>query len=451
METPLLDMIARYRAAKLQRWHTPGHKGVTPDRGEFLDWASDITEVAELAAFPGPVEESQALMALAVGADRTWYSVAGATLPVMVGILSAFPRGATVVVDRSAHRSVLGALVIGNYQVRWAYPRVLQAGMPLPLTELPEPGLSESAGAVVTRPTYDGLAAPAGPLIDAVHRADGAIVVDEAHGSHWVGTDYPLPALAAGADLVAHGVHKSEAALTQAGLLHLQGTRVDANAIERWWRVLGTSSPSYLLLGSLDRLQWQRRQPAAANAWHGLAQQMFDVWEEIEQRGIPVLQVWARHEGWEVDPARLTLIGDGPKLRSQLSVVGIVEKVTAHSCTLFVAPGQPLQEIVRAVANEGASDGRRWLTTAPYPTLVTAMSVGEAFGRPGRWVALAEAEGQVLGDAVTPYPPGIPLGVPGEVVSADLTAWLRESMALGEGTVHGITYKGGIAGVWVVE
>ena len=451
MDTPLLDILEQYRAQGRQRWHTPGHKGIVPPRGGFLDWSCDITEIDDLMASPSPVEESQALMAAALGADHTWYSVAGATLPVMAGILSAFPRGSTLVVDRAAHRSVLGALVIGDYQVRWAYPEVLRAGLPLPLTELPEEWLGSSAGVVLTRPTYDGLAAPAAPLVEAVHRHNRPIVVDEAHGSHWLGSNYPGSALSVGADLVAHGVHKSEAALTQTGLLHLKGTRVDPDAIERWWRILGTSSPSYLLLGSLDRLQWQRRQAANARAWRQLAQDMAGVWETLQRQGIAVLQVWAKNRGLEVDPARLTLLGDGPQIKNQLAAVGTVEKVTAHSCTLFMAPGQPLQEIVSAVANGVPADDGRWLKTAAYPRLAAALSVREAFGRAGRWVPLAEAEGHVLGDALTPYPPGIPLGVPGEVVSAELADWLVQAIQLGAGIVHGVARKGGDWSVWVIE
>lgn len=389
-------------------------------------------------------------MAATAGADRTWYSVAGATLPVMAGILSAAPRGATLLVDRAVHRSVLGALVIGGYRVRWMYPPLIKAGLPLPLADLPA-DLAGATGVVLTRPTYDGLTAPIDAMVKRAHAADIPVVVDEAHGSHWRGAEYPRSALSSGADVVAHGVHKSEAALTQTGLLHLQGSRVSGDAIDRWWRLLSTSSPSYLLLGSLDRLQWERRHPSFAEDWDRLAFDMRRLWDTLQNRGLTVLQAWAQGQGWSVDPARLTLIGDGLELKNKLAPVGTVEKVTSHSCTLFLAPGQPLQEIIAALANAVAVDASPWLDIVPYPVLVTAMTVREAMTREGQWISVAEAAGRVLADAITPYPPGIPMAVPGEVMSVEGVQWLREWIDLGSGMVHGIKMKGGNWAVWVVQ
>lgn len=450
MNTPLLDLLAHYAARKGERWHTPGHKGVPPAHGDILRWDYDITEIDELLQSPNAVDESRRLMASVYGSDKTWYSVAGATLPVTAAILAAFPFGATVYVDRAMHRSVLSALVIGGYQVRWMYPPLLGAGLPLPLTTVPT-DFSGVEGLVLTRPTYDGLAGPIDPWVERAHSHNVPLVVDEAHGSHWRGPSYPLSALLAGADLVAHGVHKNEATLTGTGLLHLKGERVTEHTVDRWWRALETSSPSYLLLASLDRLQWERRQPEAALAWEQLAQQMRELWTVMEDRGLRVLQPWAERHHLAVDPSRLTLLGDGPAIRDHLARFGQVEKVTPNSCTLFVTPGQRLEEIGAAVENVPRIGGPD--TEGPaisYPALPSVMTIREAWSRTGRWVPLDESRGLVAADALTPYPPGIPMAVPGEVLTDDIIKWLRNWLDSSSGPVQGVEYQGGRPAVWVI-
>ncbi len=447
-ETPLLNLLARYAERGGERWHTPGHKGRRPRGGDFLKWEYDITEIEEILRAPHVVEQSQQLMAKSYGADQTWYSVAGATLPVVAGILAAFPFGATLYADRNLHRCALSALLMAGYHVRWLYSTVLEAGLVLPLREFPE-DFSGAAGLVVTRPTYDGLAAPLESVIASAHDQGLAVVVDEAHGSHWQGAEYPFSAIGLGADLTAHGVHKSEASLTQTGLLHLKGSRVSPWQVERWWRMLQTSSPSYLLLASLDRLQWERRRGRLAEDWRHLAGEARQLWEALEQRGVAVLQKWAEGQGFAVDPARLTLLGDGADFRKRLSRFGEVEKTTPGSCTLLLAPGQKLAEISRAFENSRPASGS--LVELPYPVLPTVMSVREAWEREGRWVPLGEAAGCIVKEALTPYPPGVPLAVPGELLEEHVLEWIWRWIKTEPGPLEGLRYQEGRPMVWVVK
>ncbi len=450
MDAPVLDMLSRYRKRDGERWHTPGHKGVMPTRGDFLDWASDITEIGDMHRTPNPVEQSERLMATVCGADRTWYSVQGASLPMMAGILAAFPFHATLLIDRAIHRSVLSALIIGDYQVRWLYPGFTQAGLPLPLASVPG-DFSGVDGIVLTRPTYDGLAGSVKAMIEAAHGQGLAVVVDEAHGSHWQGQHYPTSALASGADLVAHGVHKTEASLTQTGLLHLKGSRVLASNVDRWWRVLQTSSPSYLLLASLDRLQWERHKPQFRQAWDRLAVRARELWSECTQHEIALLQPWAEAMHWDVDPARLTIVGPGAHLAQTLASVGEVEKVTAHSCTLILSPYQSLQPLAQALSHIVGATDQHALQVVSYPQLTAAMTVREAWEKPGRWVPLTQAAGEVAHDALVPYPPGIPMAMPGELLTQELLEWLSQWVRDAAGLLQGVRREEGQLLVWVVQ
>lgn len=450
VQTPVLDFMFRYAHHGGERWHTPGHKGRSPKHGGFLEWTYDITEVGEMLSAPNPLTKSEALMAETFGADRTWYSVGGATIPVMAAILAAVPFGSEVWVDRALHRSVLGALVIGGYRVHWLYPDWLRAGLALPLTEFPAT-MAGATGLLVTRPTYDGLTGNLSRAIQTAHEQNLVVVVDEAHGSHWRGAAYPPSALALGADLVAHGVHKSEAALTQTGLLHLQGTRVSRGDVDRWFRVLQTSSPSYLLLASLDRLQWERHQLGMNQAWDQLADQARQLWMHLESRGLAVLQSWAEHRGLIVDPSRLTLMGPGQRLNQVLSRGGVVEKWTAGSVTLLLSPGQSLDRIYELADDLRVVAGQADFSLMSYPRLGTFMDVRQAWNTPGEWVLLDQAAHRVLKDGLTPYPPGIPLAMPGEALTQEAIDWLLEWLGLECGIVEGVQDEGGRPCVWVTN
>jgi lysine decarboxylase len=365
----------------------------------------------------------------------------------MVAILAANPMGQPLWIDRNAHRSVLSACIIGDYRPRWIYPPVLEGGLLLPIPAAASP---VAGGLVLTRPTYDGIAGDISSWISAAHQAGYPVVVDEAHGSHWVGEVYPQSAIACGADLVVHGSHKNEATLTQTGLLHRVSSRVESDALQWWWRLLATSSPSYLLLAALDRLQWDRHQPGYAARWLELGERMRHLWTRLEQQGWAVLQPWAERAGYRADPARLTLLGPGPELARAFSRWGCVEKVTPGSCTLFVSPVNDLRwldEAVRELTPVAAETAAEF-KPACYPILATALSPRAAARGQARRVHLSNAAGKVVARAITPYPPGVPIAVPGEVMSADAVEWIMRWRRVYAADVEGVSSQDEI---WILD
>lgn len=428
----------------------PGHKGRVPPGGEFLGWASDITEIAAMREAPDPVRRSEALMAETYGADRTWYSVQGATLPVMAAILAANPPGSPLFVDRAMHRSVLGALIIGGYRVRWMYPEILSSGLTLPLVDSPS-DLEGFRSLVLTRPTYDGIAADIHSMVAAAHQRGLTVVVDEAHGSHYSGAYFPRSALSYDADLVAHGVHKNEASLTQTGLLHLKGGRVNPLEVEMWWRLLGTSSPSYLLLGALDRLQAERHEETWRRKWEEFAASALYLQDRLGERGVETLQHWARSQGYQADPSRLTLLAPGEETVRNLLPWGEVEKVTPESVTLILSPGDDLDRLLAVIPEAVPTHQSLRPQRIRFPRLSTALTAREAWGAPGRLVPLWEAQGCALKEALTPYPPGMPLAVPGEVLNQSMLEWIREWQSRVTAPIEGISIRQGRSWVWVID
>ncbi|MCY0885999.1 MAG: arginine decarboxylase [Firmicutes bacterium] len=418
--TPLREALETVAAGGRLRLHTPGHAGHGP-RGPWPDPYWDLTEVGPV---PAALEASQAAAATAYGTRATWFSAQGATLPVQAAVLGAFAGSARPVwVDRASHRAVAAALLLGGIPVRWRQPRLGPGGVPLPAADPPPPGV---AGAVLTRPTYDG-------LLTAQDLPDGGpVVADEAHGAHWYcRPGYPASALELGADLVIHGSHKTEAAPTGTALLHLAGGRVEPAAVRFWWETLASSSPSYPLLAGLEAMVAARFRPPAAAAWAALAAGARELRDRLAARGWVVLQRWWEERGGLSDPARLTLLGRGAA--ALVRAAGLEpEKETPASVTLILTPHLRLEWVAQRLLALPVPEPPP-LEERPWPLPAAALPMREALTRGGEWVELAAAPGRVSRGWVIPYPPGIPLILPGERWDAEVVAAVREA-----GTAEGL-------------
>lgn len=418
---PLVSGLRRLGEDPGERWHTPGHKGrLAPDWPlAGWPWDRDVTEVGAIWEWVGA---SEARLAAQVGARRSWYSVQGATLAVMAAVLAATPPGGRIAVERHAHRSVMQAVIVGDLEPLWIDSTlVMDGGVPLPAREAALHDVLERADTLLlTRPTYDGIALADASVrrLTAYARGRGKnVVVDEAHGAHWGGRPgFPRPALDLGADLVAQGVHKTEPTLTQTAVLHLSPTSpVAERDIETWWRLLATSSPSYLLLASLDEWQAKRGEAGRDRAWRALSDRMRAYWGELADRGFRVLQAVAEADGFQADPAKLTLIGPGVEWARQIQRFGTVEKADARSVTFIMAPEQSMARLDDAIrqlrpAKPGSPSPLR---PPPGKALLRPRA---AFQAPTAWVPLGEGVGRIATRDLTPYPPGIPWLVPGEVI-----------------------------------
>jgi arginine decarboxylase len=434
----------------------PGHFGRPPAGGAGLPWALDWTEVEDLDALSHPtgvLRDLRRRAAAVYGADDAWLSVQGATLPVMAAILGTARPGATMVAERSSHRAVLAAALVGRLHIRWVLPE-WDVDWALPLPAPPERWQEALPGAriaVLTAPTYEGVTRPIRPLAESARAAGAALVVDAAHGAHFGrSSELPPHPLTEGAAWVAHGLHKTEPVLTQTGLLLARGHRADPR-VDEWWRRLSTSSPSYPLLLSVERYVAERE--AGDGGWTLFAEMMRDVWAAAEARGFRVLQhEWARR-GWPADPAKLTLFGDGPTLARRLRAWGAEpEMVGTRSITCVAGPRLGLswddwQALLDALAPPpppGPSLG----LPAPAPVRLLPW---EADAAEWQAVPLAEAVGRIAAYALTPYPPGIPVVMPGEEIQDDTVQWIRAAEAIGV-RIEGLAENGDRTGgtVWVV-
>ncbi|MFQ3628990.1 MAG: arginine decarboxylase, partial [Cyanobacteriota bacterium] len=294
------------------------------------------------------------------------------------------------------------------------------------------------------------------------HQHGIPLIVDEAHGGHFAfHPDFPTSSLAAGADIVVQSTHKVLGAMTQASMLHCQGDRVDPDRLSRALRLVQSTSPSYLLLASLDAARWQLAQ-------HGLElmQRTLDLAAIARTKlaQIPGLRLLAADNAHTpgfiaLDPTRLTVdvsrlglsgFAADEMLHTQLGVTAELPALT--HLTFILSLGNTLWDIEQLVAGFQAlaqsvqtADGLAvedfkhgeadcsWSAIEAEPVL----SPRAAFLSNSEVVPLAQAGDRLSAETVCPYPPGIPLLIPGERISSSALQYLDAVLKQG-GTVTGL-------------
>lgn len=456
---PLIAAATRHLARQRARFHTPGHKG-----GRFADPAvkrllgaalrADLTELPgldQLHAPTGPIAAAEALAAEACGADRTRFLVGGASAGVIAALIAAAGPGDQVILPRHSHRCAVAALVLSGAEPVWLESlvdpdRLVPCG-PTPAQLADALSRAPRAKAVfVTYPTYHGLAPDLGTLAALAHGRGLAVVVDEAHGSHFgLHPALPAPALRLGADVCVQSWHKTLPALTGAAVLHLRGPRVPAERVDAALGWIQTSSPSYLKLLSLDGA---RR--AVAFAGERRMRRLLAV-AEAARRGLNRI---AGVRCWEtdrlgpgvaaVDPTKLLFScaergWDGWAVQVALHRRGVAlelgEGHYALALLTLADRAADVQALVAAVA--GLRPRRRRPRPASLPTrLPTPVLPPRAAALAGHEIVpLRAAVGRVAGGTVSVTPPGLPAVCPGERIDADVVEYVLEALARG----HAVT------------
>ncbi len=468
---PYLDALISYGFRGTTRFHVPGHKGgpgadpglrrAIGERALLLDIPQD-TDGIDVGPTPTPYEQAEELAAAAYGAGRTWFLTNGATQGNHALCLALAPTGTRVVLQRNAHASVIDGLVLSGGLPAFVEPETDdELGMAHGVTPTAlKAALERTPGAqavFIVSPTYYGMAADVAGCAEVAHAAGAALVVDQAWGPHFgFHPDVPESALALGADAVITSTHKIVGSLTQSAMLHVAaGGRVDPAAVARAVRLVRSTSPSSLLLGSLDAARRQlavhgrallaRTLVAAAQARAALdaVPGCAVVGEQLVGR--PGVAAW--------DPLRI-VVDLRRTGRSGYDVIAAlqagydihVELATRAAIVLVLGLGQPVDalerfahdfaETIRALASPGeTADVRPVHAPAPLAhELVVAPR--EAFLGATEVLDVDAAIGRVSAEAIAGYPPGIPALLPGERVTDAVVAYLRELAGAGA-RLHG--------------
>ena len=466
---PYLEAVTAYGFRGSTRFHVPGHKGgagADPGlrtalgmRALLLDVPQDI-EGIDVGPSPTPYERAEQLAAEAYGAERTWFLTNGATQGNHALCLALAPSGSHVVLQRNSHASLVDGLILSGGSASFVAPEYdEELGIAHGVTpEAVEQTLRRAQDAhvvFIVSPTYYGMAADVQGCAEAAHDAGAALIVDNAWGSHF-GFHQQLPRspLQLGADAMIASTHKIVGSLGQSAMLLVgYGDRIDADAVARAVRLVRSTSPSSLLMASLDAA---RRQLAV----HGEALLDRTIKASNHARSVidavPGCAVLGDGlvgrpgvAGW--DPLRIVIDVRGTgctgyevarALRGSYDIY--VELATHATLVLVLGLSQPVDALER-LAYDFAETVRRMTrpgeaaaVTRPLAALeaTTEVSPRDAFLGRSEAVPAQDAVGRISCESIAGYPPGVPSLLPGERVTAEVVAYLLELTAAGA-RLHG--------------
>jgi lysine decarboxylase len=467
---PYLDAVVAYGFRGPGRFHVPGHKGgpgadpglrhALGDRALGTDVPQGLHGI-DVGPSPTPYERAEALAAEAHGAARTWFLTNGATQGNHALCLALAPLGTHVVAQRNSHASLVDGLVLSGGLPSFVAPAYdSELGMAHGVT----PAALDAALAADSRarvaflvsPTYYGMVADVQALAKVAHARDVALVVDQSWGPHFgFHPDLPASALALGADAVVTSTHKIVGSLTQSAMLHVGSSgRIDPGAVGRAIRLVRSTSPSSLLLASLDGARRQLAVHGEALLHETIAAAAATRAKLAKTPGLAVIaQDFVGREGVAAyDPLRLVLdtratgctgyeVADA--LRNAYDAQ--VELATVATIVCVLGIGQPVEALVRFAGDVDETVKRIQKPGAPIQALVRGpgalsnemvVAPRDAFLGVSNVVALDDAIGRISCESIAGYPPGIPALLPGERITADTANYLRELVASGA-RLHG--------------
>ncbi len=443
-ETPLADAAAKFLAAGVTPFTTPGHKRAPHLADDLLLLDLPLSSGADdLHMRSDVLGRAERLAADLWGADLCRFCANGSTQGNQALALALGHPGDRVVVSRSMHKSVLAGLVLSGLDPVWVRPDVDPAtGLPLALppervgdalTDAPD-----AAGVFLVEPSFVGVLSDLTAIAPIAQSAGAPLVVDQAWGAHLgFHPDLPPHALAAGADAFVASAHKTLAAFTQSAYLVAHGGLLDLERLDKAFELLHTTSPSGALLASLDRARMimATRGEELLGETLRLAAHVRSRLSEVE--GLVVVD--------SDDPTKLALAlsgtgADGLEVEADLFAQGIrFELANRDTLVPLLTIGDTEAGVDRLCDALIASlESRRREPRGPGAasavwdvTPEKAMTPREAFFAAREVVRGEDAGGRVAAEMVAPYPPGIPAIAPGEVVSRELVDALREAAAGG--------------------
>ncbi|WP_019414122.1 aminotransferase class I/II-fold pyridoxal phosphate-dependent enzyme [Paenisporosarcina sp. TG20] len=454
---PIVEKMQSFYESQNVSFHVPGHKhGALSElpRGFKDVMKYDYTELSGLDDYHHPegvIKEGQALLAKTYGAMYSYFLVNGSTVGNLAMVYSTCIEGDQVLVQRNAHKSVFHALEMVRVEPIFLAPEwdvVSETSTHVSLETVVEAieKYPNAKAIILTYPTYYGITNPEMvEVIRLAHLHGILVLVDEAHGAHFVATEkFPMCALEMGADMVVQSAHKTLPALTMGSFLHIQSKLISMEKVNQYLRILQSSSPSYLILASLDD---------ARHYVETYVQEDYQLFSNTRNQFIASLKTIPSLEIVEVDdPLKLLLRipgFTGYSLQKQLERQNIFVELADFKQVLLILPllkadhlfpfAKIRKEIKSAVENclKQPRDKRDIDYSHQLLSLSTiATSYKELQTAESECVLYTKTAGRISAGMVIPYPPGIPLFVRGERITTSKLEMLADYIANGA-TIQG--------------
>lgn len=461
-KTPLFTALLEHSKKNPIQFHIPGHKkgfGMDKEFKEFIGpnaLSIDLINIGPMDDLHHPhgiIKEAQELAAEAFGADQTFFSVQGTSGAIMSMIMSVCNPGDKIIVPRNIHQSVLSAIILAGAVPIFIHPEMderigIAHGI---TTRSVEKALKEHPDAkavLVINPTYFGIAANLKEIVDLVHKYNIPVLVDEAHGVHiHFHEKLPLSAMQAGADMAATSMHKLGGSLTQSSILNVREGLVNPKRVQAVLSMLTTTSTSYILLASLDAA----RRNLAINGRTQLdqviknAQNLRKAVNEIPRLYCPGKDILGTEATFDLDPTKILIsVKDlgitgyevEKWLRKEFNIE--VELSDLYNILCIVTYGDTEESINKLIAalkklsTEHINNGKKNNVQVRIPKIpALSMTPRSAFYAETDKVSIDESIGHVIAEFVMVYPPGIPILLPGEIITQENIDYIKQNLDAG--------------------
>jgi len=490
-KTPFYDQLKNYVWMAKDQWHTPGHSSGESLRGspwvnDFYDFMGEHVFDADLSVSvpmldslmdpKGVIAEAQHMAAQAFGARRTFFATNGTSTANKVIFQTLLAPGEKLLLDRNCHKSVHHGVVLSG-----AHPVYLDSALnrkyglygPVPKKTVLQAIRKhpDAEALILTSCTYDGLRYDLGPIVEAAHAKNIKVIVDEAwYGFARFHPEFRPTALEAGADYATQSTHKVLSAFSQASMIHVNDPDFREHLFRENFNMHTSTSPQYGLIASLD----VARKQAVMEGYKLLSRTLAlakELRAQINSTGVfrsleleDLLPEELRHDGIRLDPTKVTVdisgcgytVDDLQKVLFERFNIQ-TEKSTFNTLTLLLTVGTTRSKVSRLydalmrIAREKRAP-RRLVRTPEIPAFTKLRYLPrDAFYCGGELVPVLDDKERVnkalarrvCADQIVPYPPGIPVLVPGQLITRDIAEYLASLLRSQKRMeIHGVVYEG---------
>lgn len=464
-KTPLFTGLLEHVKRNPVQFHIPGHKKGTGMDPEFRNFIGDnalsidlinIGPLDDLHHPHGMIKEAQHLAAEAFGAEHTFFSVQGTSGAIMTMIMSVCSPGDKIIVPRNVHKSIMSAIIFSGATPIFIHPVIdpnlgISHGITIESVEKALDAHPDAKGLLVINPTYFGISANLQKIVEIAHSYDIPVLVDEAHGVHiHFHDELPMSAMQAGADMAATSVHKLGGSMTQSSVLNVRGNLVSPKRVQSIISMLTTTSTSYLLLASLDvaRKQLATRGYGLIDRTIKLANKTRQSINEIEGIYCVGPEILGSKATYDFDPTKmiisvknLGITGYEVEvwLRENYNIEVELSDLYNILCIVSIGDNEDTTGILIEALNKLSTTftAKSTLTAKKdisvhvpdIPTL--ALSPRDAFYADTEVIPFKVSAGRIIAEFVMVYPPGIPIFIPGEIITEENITYIQENIDVG--------------------
>lgn len=454
IKAPIVEALETAYKNPTYQFHIPGHtkgkavlkdfKKLIGEKALNIDTTDEFDNLGTLHPATGPIKEAQELAAEAFGAKKTFFLLNGSTAGNLAIAMALTKKGQKVIVNRNCHRSILTGLIISGAEPVWVCPKRIDdwsvwGNIDAEQIEAILKKDNDVSMVWITNPTYEGVVSDIKSISTVCKKYNVPLVVDEAHGCLWnFNKHLPETALKLGADAVVHSLHKTGGSMSQTSMLHISKESIlDEVSIEKALKLLHTTSPSLMLLASLDAA----RANLQSQAGKKLLERAVNNAKYLRTRldNIPNLQQLKGDFGYKTDVTKVFIKIDGlsgKRLESILEIDFNIEVESASDIGVLIlcnignkrSDFQYLADSLEKIASKDYKDIYYLEKRKHMPMLEPKImiSLRDAFYAEKERVLKNDAVGRVSAEVVAECPPGISILLPGELITNEHLPYLND-------------------------